>query len=212
MAKDGKPFRLMDLAPELRTRVYECFFEPEGPQTINIFDITKHAPCQAITAVSKLIRHETYQISKEAERDFFQQSFYSGWCLPYTYDIEFDSLYTPELRCKMALIAALPRFPITSLELRLVKRAGPKPTQWSRMVVNAEPGGGLSETQDNAEGVDLKDIDHELEKSTDLQDHLGGLRLTFTRSVRGTHYLDIPNVVEAALHWHGWAKNEDVQF
>ncbi|KAK5730094.1 hypothetical protein LTR15_000028 [Elasticomyces elasticus] len=190
-----KPFRLLDLPPELRVRIYECFFESEGPQTVELFETTKYAPSQAITAVSKLVRHETYQIGKEAERAFFQRSFFIEFSI-YDYPIDNIKAYFPGLEYKMRLVASLPCFPITCLEVQVTQKEPSQPKEWSRMVVTPEPGGGITETHDHEEGVDIKDLSHELEKTTKLQNSLSGYS----------------NVVEAVLYWHGWAKQKNSRF
>ncbi|KAK5739897.1 hypothetical protein LTR17_004993 [Elasticomyces elasticus] len=211
MAAKDKPFRLMDLAPELRTRIYECYFEPEGPQTISIFDITKHAPSQAITAVNKRMRHETYKIGKDAEREFFQRSFFLEWCNRVHYD-GVDKA-TQEIDRMSRLIEALPLFPITTLEVRLVapKRSRMSEagflvyiSRWSRHVVNVDSTGFITETVQHGSGENFEEhSDGEPESTIALQYSVRDFEEELTRGGQMV-YLDIVSVIEAALVSEGW--------
>ncbi|KAK5736839.1 hypothetical protein LTR17_007164 [Elasticomyces elasticus] len=212
MAAKDKPFRLMDLAPELRNRIYECYFEPTGPQTISILDITKHAPSQAITAVNKRMRHETYQIGQDAEREFFQRSFFLAWCNHNRYDID---LHTAEVNGMRRLIDLLPLFPITTLEVGLVAPIGlvqiglvvmDRLTRWSRHVANVDSAGLITETLQYGSGEDIgEQCESEPKITTTLRDSARRLQQRLTRGGQGA-YLDIPWVVEAAMLCNRWRR------
>ncbi|KAK4962404.1 hypothetical protein LTR10_000030 [Elasticomyces elasticus] len=207
MAAKDKPFRLMDLAPELRTRVYECFFEPEGPQTISIFDITKHAPSQAITAVSKLVRHETYQIGKDAEREFFQRSFFLEWHNDGRND---EENHNTQVLNMCELISQLPCFPITMLEVRLAAAEGmnlhlTRNTEWTRHRISVDSKGVISQMVqygwgddfENGKRDEMRTIDMSLVRSVQVHGE------PLIRSGDPT-YLDVLNVVETVLLARGW--------
>ncbi|KAK3629959.1 hypothetical protein LTR56_017718 [Elasticomyces elasticus] len=211
MAATDKPFRLLDLPPELRTRVYECYFEPEGPQAISIFDITKHAPSQAITAVNKRMRHETYQIGKDVEREFFQRSFFLEWCNRVRYD-SIDQR-EEEIYGMRKLIKLLPFFPITALEVRLVaprrgSQMGPmflvRRTRWSRHVIHVDSAGLITETVQYGSGeVFGEQCEGEPKTTTTLQHSARQLGATLTRGEQ-VPYLNVVWVVEAAMVSNEW--------
>ncbi|KAK5121134.1 hypothetical protein LTR85_005618 [Meristemomyces frigidus] len=71
--KSGQPsgFRLCDLPPELRNRIYGCIFEDRAPPTIDIFSASHHLPESAVTIASKQLREESLGLYEEAVSRFW---------------------------------------------------------------------------------------------------------------------------------------------
>ncbi|KAK5703272.1 hypothetical protein LTR97_004221 [Elasticomyces elasticus] len=207
MAGDGnalteKPFRLMDLAPELRTRIYECYFEPEEFTftEVDVLEIAEHAPCQAITAVSKLLRHETYQLYRDAEKDFFQRSFVMDWC-SYTRRCE-SKLFRAEIDAKLELLDALPPYPISRLEVRL--ETATNGNHYTYYVITTDASGLIRETFEQGHMDECGHCGYDNPaKTTTLQRHAAALRRPLTRPGRPSHLI-LVHVVEAALFSDGW--------
>lgn len=66
-----QPFRLLDLPPELRNRIYEHTLEDQAPHELDVFTYRTHVPEPAITAVSRQLRKETIGLLQEATRHFW---------------------------------------------------------------------------------------------------------------------------------------------
>ena len=65
-------FRLLDLPPELRNRVYHCLFEDIAPHTLDVLDAASFLPDGGVTTLSHRMRHETFPIFEDARRCFWQ--------------------------------------------------------------------------------------------------------------------------------------------
>ncbi|KAK5739891.1 hypothetical protein LTR17_004987 [Elasticomyces elasticus] len=118
MAKEERHFRLLDLPPELRVRIYECYFEPdpETPQAIDLYRVHDYAPQVAILRTSRLVRHESYPIGKPSIVKFFTQQ-------KFAVDLEQDFPLTRTLSPGFqAAATALPPFPISAIRLRFSER------------------------------------------------------------------------------------------
>ena len=87
-SNDGQVFRLFDLPPELRNRIYTSIFEGDAPPRLSLL-ATKHCcPSAAITTTSRLLRKESLGLFQEALRLFWTgHSFY----VPIESDILDDS-------------------------------------------------------------------------------------------------------------------------
>ncbi|KAK4894326.1 hypothetical protein LTR27_007459 [Elasticomyces elasticus] len=118
MAKEEQHFRLLDLPPELRVRLYECYFEPdpETSQAIDIFCVHDYAPKVAILRTSRLVRHESHSIGTQSIVKFFTQQ-------KFAVDLEQDFPLTRTLSPGFqAAATALPPFPISAIRLRFSAR------------------------------------------------------------------------------------------
>ncbi|KAK4905400.1 hypothetical protein LTR49_025305 [Elasticomyces elasticus] len=124
VADDHQPFRLFNLPAELRVRIYECFFEPSpqcnSPAEIDLLEVKTikyHAPDLAILATSHLVRREAYDIAKQAERKYFQDTrFTLEFSVPHNAPPRQVKTFTPGLCDTMAAVASLPYFPIICCE------------------------------------------------------------------------------------------------
>ncbi|KAK4894333.1 hypothetical protein LTR27_007466 [Elasticomyces elasticus] len=165
----------MDLAPELRTRIYECCFEPEEFTftEVDILKIAEHAPCQAITA-----------------RDFFMD-----WC---SYTCHYDlKLFREEVDARLELLDALPPYPISCLEIRLETAASGN--RYTYYVITADPSGLIRETFEEGHKDEYGHCGyHYPAETTTLQRHAAALRLPLTRPAHPSHLI-LVHVVEAAL-------------
>ena len=74
------PFRILDLAPELRNRIYNCIFEDNAPHRLSLFDARAVAPPPAITAVSRRVRAETLGMYRAAGAAFWSSHVYCVSC------------------------------------------------------------------------------------------------------------------------------------
>ncbi|KAK5730100.1 hypothetical protein LTR15_000034 [Elasticomyces elasticus] len=134
-------FRLLDLPPELRMRIYECYFEadPDAPRAMNLVRVRDFATNVAVLRTSRLVRHESYTISKELVAKFFSQR-------DFFVEMQYDSILKrrdkiPDL---IEAVAAQPLYPISALTLKILGR--PTATgvhSWSARV-STDPGNGTS--------------------------------------------------------------------
>ncbi|KAK5131811.1 hypothetical protein LTR08_000566 [Meristemomyces frigidus] len=65
------PFRIRDLAPELRNHIYDCVFEDDAPHKLSLLEAHAVAPPSAITAVSRQLRQETLELHQHAMAAFW---------------------------------------------------------------------------------------------------------------------------------------------
>ena len=68
----SKCFRLLDLPPELRARIYEYAFADESPEEVDLIQIESHLPWPALTAVSRLVRQESVPCFQDAFEKFWR--------------------------------------------------------------------------------------------------------------------------------------------
>jgi len=66
------PFRLLDLPPELRNRIYTCIIEDiTMPPSTDVFSALQFLPDPTITAVSRQIRSESLGLFRQATTEFW---------------------------------------------------------------------------------------------------------------------------------------------
>ncbi|KAK5121295.1 hypothetical protein LTR85_005461 [Meristemomyces frigidus] len=66
-------FRFMDLPPELRNRIYECAFEFNVDQEIEVFTARALAPSAALTMTTHQVHKESLQLLREATQRFWSE-------------------------------------------------------------------------------------------------------------------------------------------
>ncbi|KAK5736835.1 hypothetical protein LTR17_007160 [Elasticomyces elasticus] len=193
MADDEQHFRLLDLPPELRVRIYECFFElPTSLEAINIFEAQQHAPNLAIAATSRLIRHEALDLGMAAVRRFYKQQ-----SVFLQLGVLKAGQWTPEVRAIQASASALPSLPISELELRYTssRSAGDRNLCKMRVAVTITAGGEVVDKfQRHMSAADGWHGD----SSSRLQQWARGEKFTLTRDA-GAEHLDVGNVLRAML-------------
>ncbi|KAK5676934.1 hypothetical protein LTS10_010698 [Elasticomyces elasticus] len=216
MADKEQPFRLLDLAAELRVRIYECFFEPnsqcDSSTRINMLDIEtikRQAPDLAILGTSHLVRWEAYDIGKEAERHFFHEpSFFLDLKTPLIYGPP-QKPYTHGLRRMVKAISSLPRFPLSKIEFLLTyKQDGHE--FWIRLIVSAASDGKLKGSNEFGRGQTVGIDSISVESKNDLFQTTAGQFFVGKKMTRRGEplYLDMANLVEMVLFSMGWVTTE----
>ncbi|KAK4962403.1 hypothetical protein LTR10_000029 [Elasticomyces elasticus] len=213
VADDDKPFRLLDLAAELRVRIYECFFEPSlhSSTRIDILDvetIKRHAPDLAILATNHLVRQEAYEIGKEAERKYYQdQGFALDILIPWNPASGTVKSFTPAMRNFMGSIASLPRFPLSKLEVRIVIEHAGRKIMWFRMAFRVISRQKVEVTAETGEGDTIGVGSHgppEVRDNFTEGSSVKKLGVSVTRG-KSLVSLDINNTTQAVLYSMGWA-------
>ncbi|KAK3629961.1 hypothetical protein LTR56_017720 [Elasticomyces elasticus] len=216
MGDDDQPFRFLDLPPELRVRIYECFFEPNSQHDfstrINMLDIEtikRQAPDLAILGTSHLVRREAYDIGKEAERHFFHETcFFLDLKTPLIYGGP-QKPYTHDLRRMVKAISSLPRFPLSKIEFLLTHKLNGHEF-WIRLIVSAASDGKLKGSTEFGEGQTVGIDSVSVESKNELFQTMAGqffVGMKMTR--RGEPLcLDMANLVEMVLFSMGWVTTE----
>ncbi|KAK5736840.1 hypothetical protein LTR17_007165 [Elasticomyces elasticus] len=211
MTSDDKHFRLLDLPPELRVRIYECFFEPSlhSSTRIDILDvetIKRHAPDLAILATCHLVRREAHDIGVEAERKYYRdRCFILEVPVPWNRAITDVQCFTPDLREMTSTIASLPRFPVSKLELYTPVVKGGARMMWFRTMISAVSDGKVEIVADCGSG--LRSQGPPVTRSSFADGAVKKLGVSVTRG-SSLVSLDINNLVQAALYTMGWASVE----
>jgi hypothetical protein len=120
----NKPFRFLDLAPELRNNIYEKYFE--ASTEIDLCDAYEHSPSTDICLVSKQIHSESIALFGDTKGKFWSDhSFHVEFSINSC--IALETLQTMSnrrvmafdcaQRCPAALVAQL-----ESLEVRIIRR------------------------------------------------------------------------------------------
>ncbi|KAK5676933.1 hypothetical protein LTS10_010697 [Elasticomyces elasticus] len=211
MAAQHKHFRLLDLPPELRVRIYECFFEPSlrSSTRIDILDvetIKRHAPGLAILATNHLVRREAYDTGKEAERQYFHDhSFFLEIKTPAIGHYSDLELFTSEMVEFMATVTSLPRYPVSTVETRLSQDLIGKRLVYACQVINAASDGKIGTT-----ARQKYDFGHGPMHDYSLLDMVTkSLGVELTRSTKPIT-LDIRSLVEVVLCAAGWVEDDSV--
>ncbi|KAK3633323.1 hypothetical protein LTR56_015891 [Elasticomyces elasticus] len=189
MADDNQHFRLLDLPPELRVRIYECFFEvPNSIEATDIFEAQQHAPNLAIAATSRLIRREALAIGKAAMLQFYQQG-----DLFIQMSVCSSVQWREEMQNLQAAASALPSFPLSTFELRYSIQRSSGEKNDCRMTASIAAGGNVEgHTRWFNNGVEYQNIANriDLEKGARRKD------ITLTWGTR-LQYLHVVNVLRA---------------
>lgn len=73
MASRANGYRLIELPPELRNKIYLAFFEDTAPVTIDVLSAHSCIPERAITKVSRQMRKETLLLFETVRRAFWRK-------------------------------------------------------------------------------------------------------------------------------------------
>ncbi|KAK5688383.1 hypothetical protein LTS10_000361 [Elasticomyces elasticus] len=119
-----QPFRLLDLPPELRVRIYECLYQDEAARDIDYLTLRKQIPTVAITLTNSLIRHEVMPLYEGATKCFYQEHyFYIKMHMPKAQrkpdGQRCDTSLPEDMRDILAIVAAMPQLPVPSIRLYL---------------------------------------------------------------------------------------------
>lgn len=66
-----RPFRFLDLPPELRNRIYDFTFADNAPENVKLFSMKGQVPSPAITVTSRQVRNESLLLYTEAIDCFY---------------------------------------------------------------------------------------------------------------------------------------------
>ncbi|KAK5676926.1 hypothetical protein LTS10_010690 [Elasticomyces elasticus] len=193
MAEKDQPPNFLDLAPELRVRIYQYYSEPEHkiPQELDILRIRTHAPKVAILRVSRLIRHEALPIGAPVLRQLFEKQ--RNFVVNLEHKFALRHTQSPEFR---AAVSALPRYPISALKLKFPADSRGRVYCWCVGIVRRPVDNRLFRVVHLAE-LDGRRCDkceiYGLQETTDA------LGLALTQQDAG-QYLDFGNVVETVFY------------
>ncbi|KAK5703273.1 hypothetical protein LTR97_004222 [Elasticomyces elasticus] len=210
---------------ELRVRIYECFFEPDpqcsSPTKINLLDvdtIKHHAPDLAIFATSHLVRQEAYDIGKQAERKYFQDTrFTLEFVVPHNAPPRQVKIFEPDLRDTMAAVTSLPCLPISTLEMCLIFQLSAGRNFWMRFICTSTSDGQIDATREFGHGASAgllslgppgPVVTFGRGEDDSAASKVQGLRLT-----RGKDpvFLNVGKLAEVVLYTAGWASAEHCQ-
>ncbi|KAK5676927.1 hypothetical protein LTS10_010691 [Elasticomyces elasticus] len=194
MADSDQPFRLLDLPPELRVRIYECFFElPTSLEAIDIFEAQQHAPNLAIAATSRLIRREALDLGRQAVVQFYQQhSFFLQ--LPAWVEWQWNR----ELQAAEAAVKTLPMLPISTFENRYTVGEVKGERLYVKVVMSISATGEIEATCRCRRDADEDYSPPARTNSSSVQRYAQVLDVAMTWGT-SLQYLDIRNVMRAQL-------------
>ncbi|KAK5708478.1 hypothetical protein LTR17_020657 [Elasticomyces elasticus] len=211
MADEEQPFRLLDLPPELRVRIYECLYQDESVGDLDYLTLREHVPSVAITLTNRLIRHEAMPLYERATKSFYQQHiFYVKMRMPdggTGPDGEPGDTNLPEdMRDILNIAAAMPQLPISSVRIKLCleDRGSDREYQDLRVDVKVTSGGGVEATHFWESAPGRRDVPYSGEW---LCDGAEGTQTVMIQQ-NDARYLEGGNILRVVVMVFGWLPEE----
>ncbi|KAK4539746.1 hypothetical protein LTR36_010399 [Oleoguttula mirabilis] len=156
---EKQPFRLLDLPPELRNSIVCFTLVDNAPHQLDLLNAKAEVPLAAITAVSRQLRSETYELYQEALETFWKA---------HDFDVVLDAAYLDAGKRKALLsyCNGLAPFGIKRLECRYVQlvRKGTLRTMHQAVILDSH--GVLLEKRWWSPGEDLPPANKRLSEAT----------------------------------------------